>query len=87
MDAVTLDRVLTDLLLIDASDGLDEVAKQLGSLHQSWTEGGADGASVDWLGDLIASLSWWSGRLLGGVSFAPTEQELPDSTPRSAVSS
>lgn len=87
MDAPTLDRMLNDLLLIDVSDGLDQAAMQLGSLHRSWTQSGADAASVDWLGDLVENLSWWSGRLLGGVSFASAEQGLPDSASRSAISS
>lgn len=85
MDAATLERMLNDLLLIDVSDSLDDVAKQLGCLHQSWTQSGADAAAVDWLGGLIANLSWWSGRLLGGVSFASAEQGLPDRESRSAV--
>jgi hypothetical protein len=87
MDAATLDRMLTDLLLIDVSDGLDKTAEQLGSLHESWTQTGIDAASRDWLGGLITNLYWWSGRLLGGVSFASVEQGVPDSNPRSAVSS
>jgi hypothetical protein len=87
MDAATLDRMLTDLLLMDVSDGLDETAKQLGSLHESWTQSGVDAASRDWLGGLIANLYWWSGRLLGGVSLPSAEQGVPDSHPRSAVSS
>lgn len=87
MDAVAIDRMLNDLLLIDVSDGLDETAKQLGSLHESWTQAGVDDASRDWLGGLITDLYWWSGRLLGGVSFASAEQGVPDSSPRSAVSS
>ena len=79
MDAATLDRFLTDSLLIDASDGLDQVVSELERLHQSWTRADAAGAALDWLGDLIANLNWWSGRLLGGISFAKSEQGVPDS--------
>jgi hypothetical protein len=86
MDATTLDRLLTDALLIDVSGGLDKTAEQLGSLHESWTLAGVDAGSVDWLGGLITNLYWWSGRLLGGVSLA-SEQGVPDRDPRSAISS
>ena len=78
MDAATLDRYLTDSLLIEASDGLNEVASQLTRLHQSWTRAGAPVATLDWVAGLIANLNWWSGRLLGGLSFVEVEQELPD---------
>jgi hypothetical protein len=87
MDAPTLDRMLSDLLLVDVSDGLDDTARQLGSLHESWSQAGADRASLDWLGELVANLYWWSGRLLGAASFASAEQGVPDNRPRPVVSS
>ncbi|HZP15486.1 MAG TPA: hypothetical protein VFA96_06670 [Nocardioides sp.] len=79
MDAATLDRMLTDLLLIDTSDALEAMAQQLASLHESLARDGTDAARLDSLGDALARLYWWSGRLLGGLSFAnPDEQGVPD---------
>ena len=78
MDATTLDRLLTDSLLIEASEGLDHVSAEFGALHDSWRRAGADAHSLEWLGGLIADLNWWSGRLLGGLSFINCEQEVPD---------
>lgn len=78
MDAATLDRYLTDSLLMEASDGLDEVVSQLERLYNSWTSAGAADAVLEWLAGLIADLNWWSGRLLGGLSFVDIEQGLPD---------
>ncbi len=78
MDAATLDRLLTDSLLIDASVGIDRAAAQLGAMHRSWAHAGADKASLEWLGGLIGDLNWWSGCLLGGLSCIDFEQEVPD---------
>lgn len=86
MDAATLDRMVTDLLLIEASDGVDAVARRLCSLRESWTAAGADEAALAWLDCLAADLDWWSGRLLGGLSFVNGGQGLPDTDARSAVS-
>lgn len=77
MDAATLDRMLTDLLLIDSSDALEAMAQQLASLHESLALDGTD-AARDRLDGLVANLYWWSGRLLGGLSFATPEQGVPD---------
>lgn len=85
MDAATFDRYLTDSLLIEGSDALDEVAAQLTALHDAWTRDRAADSSLDWLAGLIANLNWWSGRLLGGLSFVHLEQELPDADDGSAV--
>lgn len=87
MDAATLDRMVTDLLLLDASDGLDATAHELEALHDSWARSGAAPASVEWLGRLITNLYWWSGRLLGGVSTIADEQGVPDIGRDAAVSS
>ena len=78
MDAPTLDRFLTDSLLTEASEGLDHVVSQLERLHESWIHAGVADAPLDWLAGLIANLNWWSGRLLGGLSFAEIEQGVPD---------
>lgn len=78
MDAATLDRMLTDLLLIDTSDALEAMAEQLASLHESLALDGTDAARRDHLDGLVANLYWWSGRLLGGLSFATLEQGVPD---------
>lgn len=86
MDAATLDRLLTDSLLMETSDGLDHVAVELSTLHASWTRTGVEAATLDWLGGLIANLNWWSGRLIGGLSFVTIEQGVPDDAARSAVS-
>jgi len=86
MDTTTLDRMVTDLLLAETSEGLDRVADELRRLHQSWTSAGVARDSLDWLAGLITDLNWWSGRLLGGISFADPQQEVPDDGHRSAVS-
>ena len=78
MDTATLDRMLTDLLLIETSDALEAMAEQLASLHESLALDGTDTARRDRLDGLVANLYWWSGRLLGGLSFATTEQGVPD---------
>ena len=78
MDAATLDRLLSDSLLMEASEGLDQVAAELAGLHESWASAGAARAPLNWLAGLIADLNWWSGRMLGGLSFACVEQEVPD---------
>jgi hypothetical protein len=79
VDAATLDRYLTDSLLMEGSDALDEVSAQLSRLYDAWTRDGVGDSLLDWLGGLIVNLNWWSGRLLGGLSFAHLEQEVPDS--------
>lgn len=86
MDATTLDRMVTDLLLVDTSEGLDRIASELGRLHGSWARAGVAGDSLDWLAGLVAELNWWSGRLLGGVSSADASQGLPDDASRRDVS-
>lgn len=86
MDANTLDRMVTDLLLMDTSEGLDRIASELGRLHGSWAGAGVAGDSLDWLAGLVIELNWWSGRLLGGVSSAHLPQELPDEAPQRGVS-
>ncbi|MGH9153697.1 MAG: hypothetical protein ACRD03_15150 [Acidimicrobiales bacterium] len=86
MDATTLDRMVTDLLLVETSEGLDRVASELMRLHGSWERAGVAGDSIDWLAGLVTELGWWSGRLLGGVSFAESAQGLPDETSRRDVS-
>ncbi len=86
MDANTVDRMVTDLLLVDTSEGLDRIASELGGLHSSWAGAGVAGDSLDWLAGLVIELNWWSGRLLGGVSSVRLSQELPDEAPRRGVS-
>ena len=86
MDAPTLDRMVTDLLLMDTSDGLDRVASELSELHHSWVHAGVSTHSLDWLAGLVADLNWWSGRLLGGLSFAQPPQVVPDNTSHPPVS-
>jgi hypothetical protein len=68
MDAEALDRMVTDLLLIETSEGLDRVAAELRRLHGSWIREGVAGEPLEWLARLVTDLNWWSGRLLGGVS-------------------
>jgi hypothetical protein len=78
MDAATLDRYLTDSLLLEGSDALDDVAAELTALYDAWTSQCVAEPSLLWLGGLIANVNWWSGRLLGGLSFVHLEQEVPD---------
>lgn len=86
MDANTLDRMVTDMLLVDTSEGLDCIASELGRLHGSWASAGVAGDSLNWLAGLVIELNWWSGRLLGGASSADVPQELPDEAPQRGVS-
>ena len=86
MDAAVLDRLLTDSLLMEASEGLDQAAAELSRLHAAWSRAGADDASIEGLGGLIANLNWWSGRLLGGLSFLSIEQGVPDGDSEPTVS-
>ncbi len=78
MDVATFDRMVTDLLLVETSEGLDRVSEELRRLHESWTQAGVAADSLDWLAGLVTDLSWWSGRLLGGASFAHVQQGVPD---------
>jgi len=78
VDAATLDRYLTDSLLLEGSDALDEIAAQLTGLYEAWARQGVEEPSLRWLGGLIANVNWWSGRLLGGLLFVHLEQEVPD---------
>lgn len=45
----TWDRTVTDLLLVEASEGLDDAAHQLEGLHQGWQRAGAARESLDHL--------------------------------------
>jgi hypothetical protein len=82
VDAATLDRYLTDSLLMEGSDALDEVAAQLTRLYDAWTRDAMADPLLDWLAGIIAKVNWWSGRLLGGLSFVHLEQEVPDTDDR-----
>lgn len=86
MELPTFDRMVTDLLLLETSEGLDRVSQELRLLHESWTRAGADDHSLGWLAGLVLDLNWWSGRLLGGASFAHPEQGVPDDGARHVVS-
>ena len=86
MGAAVLDRLLTDSLLMEASEGLDQAAAELSRLHESWRRAGAGHVSIEWLAGLIANLNWWSGRLLGGLSFVAIEQGVPDGASAPTVS-
>ena len=69
MDAPTVDRMLTDLLLIEVSDALDDAAREMRSLLESSTLASVEDG-LGQLAKIVGDLQWWSGRLLGGVSFA-----------------
>jgi len=71
MDAPTVERMLTDLLLIEVSDALDDVARQMRSLLESSPLASFEDERLGQLARIVTDLQWWSGRLLGGVSFAP----------------
>ena len=86
MELPTFDRMVTDLLLVETSEGLDRVSRELRLLYESWTRAGVATHSLDWLAGLVTDLDWWSGRLLGGASFAHPEQGVPDDGPRHVVS-
>ncbi len=46
MDAPTLDRMVTDLLLMDTSDGLDRVASELSDIAKIESAGRLEGKSM-----------------------------------------
>ena len=70
MDAPTVDRMLTDLLLIEVSDALDDAAREMRSLLEPLTLATFEDERLAQLAKIVTDLRWWSGRLLGGVSFA-----------------
>lgn len=70
MDAPTVDRMLTDLLLIEVSEALDDTAREMRSLLEPSTLAIFEEERLRLLAKIVADLQWWSGRLLGGVSFA-----------------
>lgn len=68
MDGVTVDRLVTDAMLLDAVEGLDSIASRLADAYDR-VAGGPDGAGVvDDLAAALAGLGWWCGRLQGAVS-------------------
>ncbi|MGH9157668.1 MAG: hypothetical protein ACRD1K_17945 [Acidimicrobiales bacterium] len=68
MDRTTLDRLLTDALLLDAVEGLDSVADRLVPLYDSFRLRRGGQATADVLGGILTDVAWWSGRLAGAVS-------------------
>lgn len=69
MDSPTVDRMLTDLLLIEVSDALEDAAREMRSVLQTSTLASFEDESIGQLEKIVIDLQWWSGRLLGGVSF------------------
>jgi len=68
MDGLVVHRLVTDSLLVEASEGLDGIAHRLTGLGEGWIMGGADPRTLSWLAGVIDELGWWSGRLIGGLS-------------------
>lgn len=68
MDGVTIDRLVTDALLLDAVDGLDSVAGRLADIYDSVSGCWDKAVMAESLGGILAELGWWSGRLKGAVS-------------------
>lgn len=68
MDAVTIDRMITDALLLDAIEGLDTIAFRLADLYDSLGRLPAETGVAESVGEILSDLGWWSGRLQGAVS-------------------
>lgn len=68
MDGVTIDRLVTDALLLDAVEGLDSIGSRLAKVYDGLGGRPNEDAVVDRLGGILADLGWWSGRLHGAVS-------------------
>lgn len=68
MSASDSDRRIVDALLLDAVEGLDEVASCLTLVYAELTHHQCPLASAPLVLDLIEKLGWWSGRMEGAVS-------------------
>lgn len=67
-----LDALLTESLLVGASEALDRIADELVALHDVWLKANADPESMIWLRGLISDAGWWSGRLSAGLPLRHT---------------
>lgn len=63
-----IDALLTQSLLVGASEALNRIAEELISLHDAWARSCPDPSSLAWLGGLIADAGWWSGRLTAAAA-------------------
>lgn len=68
MDGVTIDRLVTDALLLDAVGGLDSIAARLADVYDSLGSCRDEVTVAESLGRILGELGWWSGRLQGAVS-------------------
>ena len=59
-----IDWILTESVLVGASEALDDIGAELAALRDGWAEMGASAMTLRWADDLILRAGWWSGRLL-----------------------
>ena len=78
MDQTTIDHLLANATLAEASDGLDCIADELISLHDAWRHGAADDHALAWLAGIIGQLGWWSGRMSAASSPETNGPDVPD---------
>jgi hypothetical protein len=62
MDAVSIDLLLCEALLVELTVGLDSIYERLSGLFESWRTAGADESALAFLGQILCDLAWWSGR-------------------------
>ena len=61
----TPDQCRDALLMLDAAEGINDVATALLAMHEQWRAAGAPEHALKWISDLATTLGWWSGRLTG----------------------
>ena len=64
----TPDQCRDALLMLDAAEGIDNVATALLTMHEQWRAAGAPQDALEWISELTTSLGWWSGRLSGAAA-------------------
>lgn len=62
MDLESLDRLLSQALLLDIHHGLEDIYERLADLYEGWQRMRADEEAIAYLGQILAELEWWSGR-------------------------
>jgi hypothetical protein len=72
MTSIDLNVVDARALLSDAAAGVDDIARQLIGLHDSWEADGVPTDTLAWLAGLIGQLGWWNGRFTSAaVALSP----------------
>ncbi len=68
MDALTVDSLMNEALLVELGVGLDAIADRIATVHDQWAGTGAGGDTLGFLADLLEILGWWRGRIDAAVS-------------------